>query len=77
MKKLINLLKYIVYHKTNNYVTLEANYCHLSYTEYFLYRIDKIFFIKTKRLIDTASSLCNKKRNMWYYNYPELKLIKN
>ena len=78
IKIVTSIIGYIIYHKTNKYVTTTILAGDLHYTLYHLYRVDKLFLvISVHRLIDKANSLGEsvKKRNQWFHNYPYLKEI--
>jgi hypothetical protein len=65
----------LIYRKTNAYLVKKATCVDLHYNVYYLYRIDKILGIEKYTLVDTASSLSEKKKNYWYYNYSNIKDI--
>lgn len=75
MRKLLNILIYIIYCKSDSYLVKENYYYELRYKQYYLYRIDRLLFIKFKRLIDEASSNSSERRNRWFYNYINIKQI--
>lgn len=69
MKKLLKILWYLVYHKTDDYTIKQYESPDLHYTQYQLFRIDKVFFITVKKHIDTASNINENKKNNWYLKY--------
>lgn len=75
MKKLLKAFWWLIYHKTNDYVTTKVEYSELHYVIYHLYRIDKFLGIEIRVFIDKASSLNETKRINWHYNYFNLKEI--
>ena len=78
MKKLINTLKWLIYHKTDVYVMDEIHYSDLHYSLFFLHRVDRLFGFKIHRCIDKATSLypSNIKPSQWIYSYFNLKTNK-
>jgi len=74
-KAILSGMWWLIYHKTNTYVTTKIEYGDLHYVVYHLYRIDIFLGIEIKVFIDKASSLNEVKRNQWYYNYTNLKEI--
>ena len=64
MKKLINTLKWLIYHKTDVYVMDEIHYSDLHYSLFFLHRIDKLFGFTIHRCVDKATSLYPSNKQM-------------
>jgi len=75
MNKILKSIKWLIYHKTNSYITTKTEYSDLNYVIYQLYRLDKCLGIEIRVFIDRASNLNEVKRNQWYYIYTNLKEI--
>lgn len=72
---MLTKLKKVLYQKGDQYLVKTTDKLGLNYREYYLYREDKILLIKKLTLVDTASSLNEKKKNYWYYNCIKIKDI--
>mgnify|MGYP006279069919 CR=1 FL=1 len=75
---MINKLKWLIYHQTEQYVMDEIHYNDLNYSVYYLHRKDKFFGFTIHRNIDRATSLypSNLKPLRWIYDYTYLKTNK-
>lgn len=78
MKKLKKGLKWLIYHQTNEITYEESHPCFIGYTEYRLFRIDRILGFKHRVMIDSCNSLGKgiEKRNKWVLNYNNIKGFK-